>query len=252
MKSHPILTDLQKIVSASSPEGVWKEALPFLEQTGPHRFTLVEAPFSNAPNFYTNKDSWITQEWLDLVRTTSEKAKDFFEIAPVAPYLWDAESHVIGLENSATGRTFARRIAEAGYKNNLSVPVWGITTRQQGLLSVMTSLEKPDFRTYLCTYYSFLYTVAHIVHARLTFLTTQKTRHSIRLSRREKDCLLCLSAGLRNNRIAEKLGVSESTIEFHTVNARRKLSAKTREEAVSKALMMGLLLPLDFSAESEG
>jgi DNA-binding CsgD family transcriptional regulator len=46
---------------------------------------------------------------------------------------------------------------------------------------------------------------------------------------------------LRNDRIAEKLGISRPTVELHLANARRKLNAKTREQALARAVALGLL-----------
>jgi len=64
-----------------------------------------------------------------------------------------------------------------------------------------------------------------------------------RLSPRERECLLWLTAGLRSDRIAERLGLSRATVDLHLTRARRRLRAATREQAVAKALTLGLLSP---------
>lgn len=61
------------------------------------------------------------------------------------------------------------------------------------------------------------------------------------LSTRERDCLMLCAQGARNIVIADKLCISESTVEFHLRNARRKLGARTREHAVAIALRKGLV-----------
>ncbi len=63
------------------------------------------------------------------------------------------------------------------------------------------------------------------------------------LTARERECLLWLSRGLRNDDIAEKLSLSRSTVEFHLVNVRRKLNASTREQALAIAVQGGLITP---------
>lgn len=65
----------------------------------------------------------------------------------------------------------------------------------------------------------------------------------VRLSTREKQCLELLSSGLKNDRIAERLGLSEVTVRLHFTNARNKLQTATREQAVAKAAMLGLIAP---------
>lgn len=65
----------------------------------------------------------------------------------------------------------------------------------------------------------------------------------VNLSRREEECLTWLAVGLRTDRIADKLSVSEKAIEKYVASARRKLKAATRDHAVAKAIMLGLITP---------
>lgn len=65
----------------------------------------------------------------------------------------------------------------------------------------------------------------------------------VSLSRREEQCLTWLAAGLRPDRIAGKLGVSDKAIEKYIAGARRKLKAATRDHAVAKAIMLGVIRP---------
>jgi DNA-binding CsgD family transcriptional regulator len=58
---------------------------------------------------------------------------------------------------------------------------------------------------------------------------------------RERECMTWLAIGLRYDRIAERLGIARPTVELHLLNARRKLGAKTREQALAKAVALGLL-----------
>ena len=61
------------------------------------------------------------------------------------------------------------------------------------------------------------------------------------LTPRERDCLAFVADGLRTAELAHRLGVVEATVEFHLVNARRKLGARTRDHAVALALKGGML-----------
>jgi DNA-binding CsgD family transcriptional regulator len=70
-----------------------------------------------------------------------------------------------------------------------------------------------------------------------------KAADEVGLTRRERECLLWLSRGLRNDQIADRLGVSRATIEFHLANARRKLDARTREQALVKAVQLNIIDP---------
>jgi len=61
------------------------------------------------------------------------------------------------------------------------------------------------------------------------------------LSPRERDCLAHLASGLRTQQIADRLDIQPVTVEMHIRNARQKLRANTREQALAKAISRGLL-----------
>ena len=61
------------------------------------------------------------------------------------------------------------------------------------------------------------------------------------LTPRERDVLNLLAEGLPNKAIAKRLGVSEHTVKFHLNAVLGKLGARSRTEAVTKAVRAGLL-----------
>ena len=63
------------------------------------------------------------------------------------------------------------------------------------------------------------------------------------LTNREVQCLEGLAVGLSNNDIAQQLHISLPTVALHLSNARRKLGAKTREQAVALAVAGGMITP---------
>lgn len=61
------------------------------------------------------------------------------------------------------------------------------------------------------------------------------------LTARELECLTGLAEGLKNHDIASKLRISEPTVAMHLANAKRKLGATTREQAIAIAVRSGLV-----------
>lgn len=61
------------------------------------------------------------------------------------------------------------------------------------------------------------------------------------LTRREQDVLLLIREGYKNKQIAERLGISEATVNFHIKNLVDKLGANDRTHAVTIATRRGLL-----------
>jgi two-component system, NarL family, response regulator YdfI len=62
------------------------------------------------------------------------------------------------------------------------------------------------------------------------------------LTRREREVLQMLAAGLGNKEIASRLGISDHTVKFHVASILAKLGAETRTEAVSLGIRRGLVL----------
>jgi DNA-binding NarL/FixJ family response regulator len=61
------------------------------------------------------------------------------------------------------------------------------------------------------------------------------------LTRRELDVLSLIRDGHRNKQIADKLGIAETTVNFHIRNLVEKLGAHDRAHAVALAIRRGLL-----------
>lgn len=61
------------------------------------------------------------------------------------------------------------------------------------------------------------------------------------LTTRELECLQFLARGLSNDGIAKELKISLPTVALHLRNARAKLGATTRENAVALAITRGLI-----------
>jgi DNA-binding NarL/FixJ family response regulator len=62
------------------------------------------------------------------------------------------------------------------------------------------------------------------------------------LTRREREVLQMLAAGLANKEIATRLAISDHTVKFHVASILGKLGASTRTEAVSAGIRRGLVM----------
>lgn len=65
----------------------------------------------------------------------------------------------------------------------------------------------------------------------------------LRLTRREVECLSWLAAGLRTVQISNRMDIKPVTVDLHIRNARNRLGARTREQALAIALHEGLIQP---------
>lgn len=82
---------------------------------------------------------------------------------------------------------------------------------------------------------------SQILVERMMELSTPPDETSPRLTARERDCLAFVADGKSDRETAEILGLSEATIHFHVNNARRKLGAVTRAQAVARLALARML-----------
>ncbi|SNT18415.1 two component transcriptional regulator, LuxR family [Ekhidna lutea] len=71
----------------------------------------------------------------------------------------------------------------------------------------------------------------------------KKKVESVQLTKRELEVLNDISDGLKSQEIADKLFISERTVEAHRGNIMKKLHAKNMAELIKKAMNLGLLKP---------
>ncbi len=66
---------------------------------------------------------------------------------------------------------------------------------------------------------------------------------NVRLTEREKQCLLWCAEGKTTWETARILGISERTVLYHIRNASEKLNVTNRSHAIARAIAMGLITP---------
>lgn len=69
----------------------------------------------------------------------------------------------------------------------------------------------------------------------------QKKTESIQLTKREIEVLNHIADGLKSQEIADKLFISERTVEAHRGNIMKKLNAKNMAELTKKAMHLGII-----------
>lgn len=82
---------------------------------------------------------------------------------------------------------------------------------------------------------------ALMAHQRLRDLAPPPSHRPVRpLTRRESDCLAFVAAGKTDWEISVILSIAQSTVHNHVENAKRKLDARTRAQAVARFIYLGL------------
>lgn len=159
----------------------------------------------------------------------------------ILPYRWgDAQVEAIADDRALAT---AEETREAGLKSALCVPLTGPFDPRQAIagMTLGSSLSEAELSRRVGSGAPYLTALAHVFHNLSLGSLLREAAGTTPLTSRERECLSFLAAGLRPDRIADRLGLARVTVDLHLANARRRLKARTLPEAVAKALTYGQL-----------
>ncbi len=137
--------------------------------------------------------------------------------------------------------TFLEHAAENGAVHNLGVPVRmsGNSNTLFGGWIFSNSEAEQQFEKLHEDHATTMHLAGVLAYERMVALGLGSMGAEQLLSERERECLIWLCAGLRVSMIADRLSLSESAVRLYITNARRKLGANTREQAIARAIFSG-------------
>jgi DNA-binding CsgD family transcriptional regulator len=146
------------------------------------------------------------------------------------------------------GRKEARVRSEAkdcGLVSGASFPVHG-GRGEAAMLSLATSRESREAQDDIVATMGkaqLLTCYLHEAVQRIVLSNGPLPLKRINLTEREQECLLWAAEGKTGWEIANIVSISERTVTFHLQNAAQKLGVVNRQQAISRALSMGLIAP---------
>ena len=148
----------------------------------------------------------------------------------------DIREGLAGFTPSAAELSVLDAAGAMGRPNGLAVPIFG-AQGYRGLGCVCGPGPDPDPRSRIVM--QFL--VGH-AHDRMRALYAAEVGAGMpRLSLREREMLNAARRGFSDEEIAQAAAITVRTVRFHFENARRKLEARNRTEAIAKAVQLQLL-----------
>ncbi|MER9151849.1 LuxR family transcriptional regulator [Mesorhizobium opportunistum] len=143
--------------------------------------------------------------------------------------------------NDATTTEDERRVldeaATFGLKSGISVPLHG----PDGSFAIV-SFARPWDREFKNRTIAYLQLAAFHFHFKVAnFGNSGCAGEAIRLSTREKECIIWTARGKSSWEIGKILGISINTVNFHMKNLMRKLDTSSRTVAAIKAIKLGVI-----------
>lgn len=182
----------------------------------------------------------MSELWLE--KYTSEK---MYVIDPFIPHLMATNTpFILDTHKTVQGQPLNAMLREAGYSFLYGLPFNGIRSGERQIITYCSNLpyatlKKDDHLARIRMLAVILITQFSVAEQR----DPETIKHFDRpqLTPRENQALSWLARGLRNDRIAQSMAISEVTVRKHLRSARTKLGANTREQALSIALHRGLI-----------
>lgn len=160
----------------------------------------------------------------------------------VTPISWDQITS-LEKENDVIHR-FMGEARDFGLNSGISVPIHS-AQGEFAMFSVASDQEPTHAKSKVLD----ALPVAHLFSAHLHETVRKIFREQIlplkqtRLTDREQQCLLWTAEGKTTWETSQILRVSERTVVFHLQNAAQKLNVVNRQQAVARAVSLGLIVP---------
>jgi DNA-binding CsgD family transcriptional regulator len=162
------------------------------------------------------------------------------------PLIWDARADWSGMGENVV--KFMDDMCRFGFTGGLCIPLF-TAQNTRGFLNFVERdsnldrlYEALDRRAAQAT---FLMRYVHEAILRVA-METGATPYRNPLTRREREVLLWVGEGLTSKAIADRLGISYRTVEHYLAVIQRKMDVANRQQAVTKAVCLGFILPVNF------
>ncbi len=202
--------------------------------------------------------SYVVSPVFVFMNTTNEWIRRYLEMGyhevdPVAhyyvnnnlPMVWSVQDDWSGMGDNTV--EFMKDIQSHGYAGGLCIPLFSaqntrgfinLITRDPSLADIHAALEGRAAQI--------VFILRYVQES--IFRVALKTDHEILhnpLSSRQKEILLWIGEGLTSKAIADKLGISYRTVESYLEEIQKKLNVSNRQQAVTRAVSLGFVLPLN-------
>ena len=227
---------------ADSVEEAWNLTIEFMRGIGASHVGISLNLDQSEPLLMWTTPSWMTDLFLQEIYPDLDPATEHCR-TNVTPYLGGKVIEENRPNLDAARRRYIEEITAADIRTTMSIPVHGSSGQSFGIFDFAGNFTSAEFTGFQKEFGAKIYLSAMVAYRRIQALTDDADGASIELTPSEQECLAWLGRGFRNERIADQLGIRPVTVEFHLANARRKLNARTREQALATAVATGLVDP---------
>ena len=241
---------LDQLKGAATATEVLATTESFVVSIGCSRLAYIHRTLSDNPWHFWTGPGWVPELFFNSIRSVIDFpflhkmrpdvfGSDLSNLSPVFPSI----GGIVEFSKNWADVELRQALLEADGRLNISFPVFAQNIVDRSTMCVMTCCSSNEFTQLLEDRGPLLRLITQAASVTIEALLHDELVPKATLSQRESECLLWLAKGLQGEGIAAAMSVSIDTVQFHLLNARRKLKAKTCEHALAKAIMGGLISP---------
>lgn len=239
MRANAVEDLLTSIQSANGPSAVWDSAAGFFASCGLDRIIYLDVGPVRERVMTTMPTAWMAH----YTERNHARIDPFIRYcaaspAPIGTGIDYLEEHSY---LDARERGFIREAAETGFRSGMSCMIRVKGPMGAAGWNLGSTMTREHLEQIFAREGDILRLAAHLSHEKLVQSDSSTEMGAPVLSPRETECLQWLAAGLRTKEIADRMGIRPITVELHLRNARNRLGALTREQALARAIASGLL-----------
>ena len=235
------ISAMVSICDATSSDEVWSTTQRYFQDSGFSHCGMLGRALSERPQLHFSGPQWVIDRYVSDWRYKERRTQYAYETKK--SFKWGETYQWQWPDNNETETELEDSLKEIDSSSNFAIPYASVNQADFGAVLVMTPMRQREFDLFIADLGQDLQIVAMLAYARMDDLNGFETVMKEKLSSREKEVLLWLSKGMRNENIADKLLISRRTVEFHMANICRKFKASTREQALVLALQRGIITP---------
>ncbi len=237
---NPLHDFLASLEDAKTVDEAWITTVAHVRNLGANNVGIqVYAGESRSLRKWSSPD-WVAEMYEEIVYPSYDPKLEHCR-RNLTPYFcekefWDQDPNL-----PEPRRRMDEEMVAAGNRAAVAFPIHTGSRQRWGCFAFTGNMGRAEFERLYADRGAEIHLAGIGAFNRIRMLANQEKAVRVGITSRERECLLWLSRGLQYDQIADRLGLRKVTVEFHIAKAKRKLDARTREQALVNAVQLDLL-----------
>jgi len=233
---------LNALDDAELVDDAWESTLAYMRDLGANHIGIQSYSKGSDPVRRWSTPPWVAEMYRETVYPSHDPKLEHCR-EKMTPYFYEKEFWEREPDLPGPRRQLDEEIVAVGNRSAVAFPNHTVSKQSWGYFAFTADVDKAEFERLFVDRGAEIQLAGIGAFNHIRNLADKEEASSIGITKRERECLLWLGRGLRYDQIADRLGVRTVTVEFHIAKARRKLNARTREQALVKAVQLNILDP---------